>query len=992
MDSDRPQASTAQGSEDLFPGAPVHVRLPFMGPSANAWAQQKERELQQRMQQQSSYSKEGKENVPVHHKQSTAERLSDAVAIPLVGPTMPASQKLGARSSGLDYDEELALPMPKPRTLSRPSPPSPLVISTQPAGRRGRKGKDRSATDPGNATMLHSMLPVPETPSEDKKLVEKRSRVATLKSKFSIKDMIKESSKDASKAATRSVENDTVLQSKPSVEYEKPDGKPDDTMGEPRMYFPKPKISGVFPSSAPPISVPDRFGDSSSSIEEPRIRTVRSTPAAAVNSLVERPKGASVGSVSTTETPQTKYVSPQEKVEGMIMGDPSLSPTRTGTYAKSGNPEFVRSQTRIVSMQAEVEPVRQESGESSSSQIQISGLSTEVVYSPSVYGVSTGGAWEQLQHAHPDTMPMFSPAHPPPAENNDHEHFRYRSETIIPANFPIEQSFSVQHPANNQRDSGNFVISTPIPGQHEPSPQPSQYPNTSIDETALFSGVTSHGGYAPPPPDPEYQSTASLEQQLWTHVSTLHHHMNNMSARITKVVGDTNNWHMDQVLRNVENLGDVARILTNRAVGHTQIANETRQLLIDVRGELQALRRETSITDRHLSETVHNFQKEIIPLRRKIDTLYAEFMTHSSAEAKGKKRMERIPSEEEISARLSNTSVASGSARDGGDIKHSKVGEPSAATEECPSNVPTPTAAFRTPPNRGNTKGEENIETVKGKIKQHHQDVHEELTGSPSRKAALLHSQSDHASACSALSGPKFQGSDENNNVVIGDKAKTSRKKNVFGLGKRRDGEPSKYPKTPRRNKVSDQGPPHQLSVASLSSPHIPQTPSRMSSEGTSTLGPYVSPSSVHPALRNPRQQQVMREREQQSRNQQRQRGSHRRLHQQIQSGFQSHHQSYVMSPSFPPNSAASNPYISYPPMFTSPTMPSMPGYHPPPPPPMPPRSAPGPHYGPPPAWVTGTPAPVMPGPSAPEPWGPSQWYQEAYGDERAGGNQLCQK
>ncbi|KAJ9218399.1 hypothetical protein DTO169C6_9260 [Paecilomyces variotii] len=992
MDSDKPQASTAQGSDDLFPGAPVNVRLPFIGPSANAWAQQKENERRQRMQQQSSHYKEEKENEPLHHKQSNTERFNDAVAIPLVGPTMPASQKPGARSSGLDYDEELALPMPKPRTLSRPTPPPPVPTLMQPPTRRGRKGKDRSVTDPGKPTVPQTVVSMPEITFEEKKVTEKKSKVATLKSKFSLKDMIRESNKDVSKANTHNVKKDTVEQSKSSFESE----KSVDSTDEPKLYVPKPKEPGVVPSSAPPTSVPDRFRDSYSSAEEPRIRTVRSTPAAAVESLAEGSRRASVGSTANAETPQSKYVSSQEKIEGIIMGDPSLSPTRTGTYAKSGTPEVIASQSRIVSMQAEVETHRQASGESSSSQVQMFESPMEVLYSPSVYGPSGSGAWEQLQHAHPDTMPMFSPGHRA-IEQNGYGALRRASDMSIPPNISTEHRSAIQNPVSSQGRSGNLVISAPgpIPVQYASAPQQSQYPNTPIEDVSLFTGVTSHGGYAPPPPDPEYQSTANLEQQLWTHASTLHHHMNSMTTRLTKVIGDTHNWHMDQVMRNVDNLGDVARILTNRAVGHSQIADETKGLLTEVRGELQALRRESSITDRRLTETVHNIHREIAPLRQKVDALYAEFMSRPS-EAKGKQRVQRVPSAEEISARLSNISVASQSTRGRSNTRRRKAKEPSAATEECPSDVPTPTAAFRTPNQAGSAAGDDNDQTVKGDTGKQPQGVSEATTGGPDWKAGSLCSESDHASVSSTLPGPEVASLSEKNTSAGGEKKKnkTPRKKNVFGLGKRQDGEQRKHPKTPKHNGVPEQSLPQVLSEAGTHSPHIPQTPSRASLESSAGSASHISPSLVHPALRNPRQQEIMRQREQQNR-QQRPRGPYRRNQQQTQGGFQQHHHhSQLISPSFTPNPAAINAYMSYPPMLSSPTIPPTPGYPPPPPPPMPPRNAPGPHYGPPPspAWVTGAPAPAMLTPSVSEPWGPSHWYQEAYGGERAGSNQSYQK
>ncbi|KAL1885205.1 hypothetical protein Plec18167_001862 [Paecilomyces lecythidis] len=984
MDSDKPQASTAQGDEDLFQGVPVHVRLPFLGPSANAWAQQKEKERQQKMQQQSSHHKDGKENKPLQHQQSS---FNDAVAIPLVGPTMPASQTPRLRYSGLDYDEELALPMPKPRTRSKPAPHPPIPILMQPPAKRGMKGKDRAVTDPGNTTGPETVIPIPEIPVEDKRVTEKKSRVAALKSKFSFKDP---ANKDSSKSNTHNAKKETGDQAKSSFDSEKASS----SMDEPKLYVPKEKEPGVSPSSAPPTSVQDRFSDPSNAAEEQRIRAVRSTPAAA-DSLGQRSRRASVGSTAN-EIHHSKHMRPQGKIEGIVMGDPSLSPTRSGTYAKSGTPEVVASQSRIVSMQAELETHRQASGGSSSSRVQTFEPPMEVLYSPSVYGVAGGGAWEQLQHAHPDTMPMFSPGHRT-VEQNGAEALRRASDMSIPPTVPTAHDSGVHNPASSQGYSASLVISTPepTPVRHTTASQQSQYVDASPEDIALFSGVTSHGGYAPPPPDPEYQSTANLEQQLWTHVSTLHHHMNSMTNRITKVIGDTNSWHMDQVLRNVDNLGDVARILTTRAVGHTQIADETKHLLTEVRGEIQALRKEASIADRRLVETVNNMHKEIVPLRLKVDALYREFMSRPSVETKGNQRVDRVPSADEISARLSNMSAASQKTRARSDTRPSKANESSATAGECPSDVPTPTAAFRTPNQAGSTVGEDTDQTVKGYTGKKPQGVSEASTGSPERKAASLCSQSDHASVSSALAGQDDPPPGEKENTAGGEKKKkknkSGRKKSVYGFANHRDGEQSRYPKTPKHNRVTGQNLHHASSAVGTQSPHIPQTPSSVSLESSAGSISHLSPSLIHPALRTPRQQEIMRQREQLNRAQQRARPPYRRNQQPMQHGYQNHHQSQIVSPMFGPNAAASNAYMSYPPMLNSPTVPPTPGYIPPPPPPMPPRNAPGPQYGPhpQPVWESGA---LVPAPSGSEPWGPSHWYQEAYGGERVGSNQPYQK
>ncbi|KAJ5194725.1 uncharacterized protein N7498_008163 [Penicillium cinerascens] len=97
------------------------------------------------------------------------------------------------KSSYLDYDEELALPMPKPRH-ERADTPS---LSTGNENETGRPGllKNRSATDPiFVSTPSHSE---PSTPDD----VKKRSKLDLIKSKLSFKDLRKEAStEDTSKS------------------------------------------------------------------------------------------------------------------------------------------------------------------------------------------------------------------------------------------------------------------------------------------------------------------------------------------------------------------------------------------------------------------------------------------------------------------------------------------------------------------------------------------------------------------------------------------------------------------------------------------------------------------------------------------------------------------------------------------------------------------------------------------------------------------------
>lgn len=92
------------------------------------------------------------------------------------------------RATGLNYDEELAIPMPKP-----PSRRETLVDETVPAEAktpqtRARLLKKRSMPDPGHG----KITPSPANPADGKK----KSRLETIRSKLSFRDLRKEAIKE----------------------------------------------------------------------------------------------------------------------------------------------------------------------------------------------------------------------------------------------------------------------------------------------------------------------------------------------------------------------------------------------------------------------------------------------------------------------------------------------------------------------------------------------------------------------------------------------------------------------------------------------------------------------------------------------------------------------------------------------------------------------------------------------------------------------------
>lgn len=1027
-------------SSDLFTNTSIQVRLPFMGKPGNAWAQRQEKERQLQMQQESSCPKDGNDKSP----QSGSGRASgDASAVPHQNPEMPESLKTAPRKasfkSSLDYDEELALPMPKPRAASKQ--PLPSTLATQPAKRGGQKG--RSFTEPADISASEGMNPKPLF--VEKKVTEKKSKVASLKSKFSIKDIGKEAKeakakeyKESGKDHTKDTPKDKAKEketAKQATNLPTDSEKAPEILGEPKLYVPKPKELGVVPLSAPPGHIPNKSHDSSSSSssEHQQSRTVSSTPGLPpgpftlrtpdkrAESNVEKLEPSPADTGTTVETPQANYVLPRERIEGMILGDHSLSPTRKGTYAITGNPEIVTSQPRIVSMRAEVE---QEDGDSGRLQRNSGASDQQALYSPSVYNVSGGGAWEQMQREHPDTMPQYSSDRPSFEEGKDTQLKSLSSDERTksgPVIVSSDQGSRARHPSSSHGPSSHTSL-TPTAPAFTPNFMASgagQYGvNPRVNENVFF-GVTSHGGYAPPPPHPSYQNTISLEQQLAAHADSIHHHLSSAVNRLSKVFGDTNNWLMDQVLRNVENLGDTARLLTNRAVGQTEIASEARKMMIELRRELEYVRRECMETRNANYRLAESFHRELANLHMKIDALGAEVEArHAAAEEKGKEttrsggKGKRYFTKRESSTREGRK----------GSIQ-SKVGEPSSAegvsrtstpavAEQSQSDVPTPTAAFRTPSEHGDE--EDDLYDGGSPGKQHQQKSSSrsvlDSTGSPESKKATTCSHSDAApkTAPSSVSHEDTETPDKGGSTGT----KTPRRRGMFGIGRRRDGENhSKFPKTPSRSKESNtKG--LQVVKKGTSLPPAPPgvlpPPPQMAPSSTSNYPqyePHTSPSSIHPALRNPHQQQIMREREQQQQHQQQHQnwyqGQHRSRHGHYgrypshgSSGYPpaGQHQpplpgSHPYNPGFGfgsipfnNNQPGSSQYINPPPLSAESNMPPVPHI------PPPPQSASS--YGPSTPttpWPVGTSASGVSGPSGPVEG--CNWYHEAYDNNNDSNN-----
>ncbi|KAJ5611128.1 hypothetical protein N7510_007847 [Penicillium lagena] len=108
---------------------------------------------------------------------------------------MPKRPSLARAGSSLDYDKDLAVPMPKPR-LFRPEPTSPTLRHVEEASLspcRPHLLKKRAVTDPPRIHEAASLDKSGYDAGENKK----RSKLDLIKSKLSFKDLRKECAKDS---------------------------------------------------------------------------------------------------------------------------------------------------------------------------------------------------------------------------------------------------------------------------------------------------------------------------------------------------------------------------------------------------------------------------------------------------------------------------------------------------------------------------------------------------------------------------------------------------------------------------------------------------------------------------------------------------------------------------------------------------------------------------------------------------------------------------
>ncbi|KAL4811996.1 hypothetical protein BDW67DRAFT_194052 [Aspergillus spinulosporus] len=802
--------------------------------------------------------------------------LSQQALRPTSPSIMPLSTQLDARCtetptrkpsttnkpSDLSNNTELALPKPKTHLASSEEMPT--------AGKSGVMSKPnvtkkRSTTEP-------SMPSDRSSGSTDKK---KKSKVATLRSKFSLKDLAKEYRKEIPPMSSMPKLGGGSGSGTQHTSDSEEQSKLTHTFNEAKLYVPKTRTGDVIPNSAPPHT--SEFRDSTSTDKQ----SILSCPSAQIPPAKGNDDGKTEAKFkhSLVHNTGVGQGTPNPRLETMLL-DGSSPPARTGAYNNTGQPEIIRVHDRVTSLKADKNETVMPSLPRTPPPTSL--CSDAAAYSPSVYDTSKEVGWKAAN----------SSLH----EEND----------IKPKHPFIVSSSDYKEKAREEQNEDHMFLD---PREPPLPPVPLKSRDRVVKNNKYFTGVTSHGGYAPPPPHPGYQNTVTLDQQLASHVDSLHYHLDTTVNRLARTFENGNNWSADQILKQVDSVFDLARMINTRSATQADIMKNLSQISMEARNQAYLARQETSLVEERMKSFV---QQEVAKLKNELSDLILSSCNNPRIQAQGQDSIaetshagdqERLkPTIGKRNQHQNKNKPRSVSAkrdaltkpvdnRNGiAESQESKLDSPT--PQNINDDIPTPTAAYRTP----NPRVDDVASPVPSK-RDTCDNPGEGSSGSPKAKAGKLRisgpmpiSESPSASGggqrespdTNRPSSPQRESESKPRRVFSSDNLKTPKKKgSVFGFRRKCDGDNqsgNRFLRTPRRTKesksISSQE--SQSACFAISTPTktraapapVDSIASTTSSNATanalagSQIQRQESPSMIHPALRNSQQRQVMAERE----------------------------------------------------------------------------------------------------------------------------------
>lgn len=809
----------------------------------------------------------------------------------------PAPKPQTHTSSGLDYDAELALPMPKPKPRAShleeiSSPMSKSSFLSMP-----KVTKKRSTTEPALPSERNSKSEGSDKSEKSEKSGKKKSKVATLRSKFSFKDIGKEFRKEIPPLSSmpkfsgvwssdsKRASSDEEIQSTPAPNF-----------NEAKLYVPRARKGDVQPYSAPAhtsefsdATSPEKMSEDSTLSWPPlRIQAKNGddgTTEAKVKHSATRSADGGRGTAST-------------RLEGLLH-DGLSPPARTGELNNTGQAELIQVQDRVPSMEAE----------SNQPAMPVAPSTPPLpprAYSPSIYDTpktvaakaSLSSLFDKVAQKPKHPFIVSSSSYNPKAceQQTDDQLFLYPREAPVP---PLPTRSLAR---DGLRDSQI--------GQS----------NNAVNEAQYFTDVTGHGGYAPPPPHPGYQNTVTMEQQLASHVDSLHYHLNTAVNKISRTSENNSHWSTDQILKQVDAVSDLARVLDIRTAAHGETIKDVPRLLADTNIRINNAQKEIIMAEERVRIFV---RQEVARLRSDLTQLILSSHSAAGIQAQahdskweasypggpggfrpgrdGDKRFQyqnkrkqkpmqmkrddwvstKKPTQESKPVPVQQTETTTGKEPDEQGLSNS--GSSSAAAVNTPDSqtdgVATPSAM-----KRGISANDNELsESPKTKDAQLGHISSPKPTSDP--KPADEASQRKGSESNSIQSSSKRESESQSRSVLSGEDLKTPKKKGGMFSGFRRKGDGDSQsgnrflrPRTPRHSKEGkyassqeSQSPRFAISAPMQIRPAaIPPNSASPAPSGTPTLAVGAggqtkrakSPSLVHPALRNEHQRQIMADRE----------------------------------------------------------------------------------------------------------------------------------
>lgn len=650
----------------------------------------------------------------------------------------------------------------------------------------------------------------------NKKKDAKKSRVAALASKFSLKDLAKEYRKGG------------PAENMPSL----PTGsEASRALSEEKLYMPQPKRSAIEPQSAPACNPAKEFDRSLPLGGDPQSAMFSSrTCSGLMQSGIQVGPGAQGNERFLSDTSEgTDSLYSEEK--SRFNDNSELSSHNELSQMGAPGPSIVTGQ------RTETNPnLTFKFPADNSSQSFVDAVSN-------IQAPKPANAWFPNNGSHRS------------GEDEDSRHYELSDPFVVSSNMDSDSPL-----IKEKRERFGFVPTAPAfdPAAPRPYSKPFHSAAPAMAGIPGHPGMTTQGDYGPPPFNPNTRDGASFEYQLSSHVDSLHHHLGTVVNRLHKALIETHNLSSSQLVTRCDAMLDLCNLLNSRIMSQSDALRQVQGKVGELQRQLDSLRQEDWQMEQRLAEKV---KREVVKVKSEITkisrsnlgavctgslatvtrvTADNDMNVNTIDESKGAEPDEKTkPNKLPISR--SSTSL------------HRRAGQMTVGND----TVPTPTAAFRTPTGPEEERNSTDDAQSRGRQRRSLLNPAVESSGSPTPRPARLEARADlrvepPESMLTISKGPSSLKSISQ--CSMRERTNGGRnKKGVWSFRKRKAEAP--HEKDSHSECYSDAS---AFSTSSLTPP-IPPVPLVPGIPGASE---NTSPSNIHPALRTQEQQRIMRARE----------------------------------------------------------------------------------------------------------------------------------